>query len=120
MVDEEVYITVTTTDISKFSSVRLYVSTINPNCIKSFDIIPTKTSENINPLDKTIYNTYKIRWNIEVIFYQQKTFWSLSKYMVKTKESIDIYVNLLGVAYSMVVLLPFISGNLSQYKFSSP
>jgi len=120
LVDEEVYITVTTTDISKFSSVRLYVSTINPNCIKSFDPTPTKTSENSNPLDKTIYNIYKIRWNVEVIFYQQKTFWSLSKYMVRSKESIDTYVNLLGVAYSTVVLLPFINSNLSQYKFSSP
>lgn len=120
LVDEEVYVTVTITDISKFSSVRSYVSTINPNCIKSFDPTPTKISENSNTLDKTIYNIYKIRWNIEVIFYQQKTFWSLSNYMVRTKESINTYVNLLGVAYSMVVLLPFINSNLSQYKFSNP
>lgn len=120
LVDEVVYITVTTTDISNFSSARVYISTINPEDIKSFDTLPTRASEKKPTLDKTIYNIYKVRWNIEVIFYQQKTFWSFSKYMVRSKSSIDSYVNLLGVAYSAVVLLPFISGSLSQYKFSSP
>lgn len=35
------------------------------------------------------------------------------------KEAINKYVNLLGVAYSLTILLPFISNNLYKYKFQS-
>lgn len=115
--DDIVYITVTTTDIDKFSSIRLYMSTINPDNIKSFESISNKDG---NELKKTTFNIYKIRWNIEVIFYQQKTFWSFGNYMVRSKEAIEKYVNLLGVTYSLCILLPFINSNLSQYKFASP
>ena len=36
--------------------------------------------------------------------------------------TLDIYkyVNLLGVTYSLCVLLPFINAGLSEYKFKSP
>ena len=36
------------------------------------------------------------------------------------KCAIDKYVNLLGVTYSLCVLLPFINAGLSEYKFKSP
>lgn len=39
LIDIPVYITITTTDISKFTSVRLYMSTIDLNEINSFDNI---------------------------------------------------------------------------------
>ena len=71
LIDKIVYMTVTTTDIDAFKSVRLYMSTINPDNISSFD---NSAIDEYNTLDKTIHNIYKIRWNIEVIFYQQKTF----------------------------------------------
>jgi hypothetical protein len=93
------------------------MSTINPDNIKSFESISNKDG---NELKKTIFNIYKIRWNIEVIFYQQKTFWSFGNYMVRSKEAIEKYINLLGVTYSLCILLPFINSNLSQYKFASP
>lgn len=112
-----VYITVTTTDIDKFSSVRLYMSTINPDNIKSFDNISNKDGKE---LKKTTFNIYRIRWNIEVIFYQQKTFWSFGNYMVRSRVAIEKYVNLLGVTYSLCILLPFTNSDLSQYKFESP
>ena len=73
-----------------------------------------------NTLDKTIYNIYKVRWNIEVIFYQQKTFWLFSNYMVRSKAGIEKYVNLLGVAYTMCITLPFINEQFAEYKFQSP
>jgi hypothetical protein len=40
--------------------------------------------------------------------------------MVKSKEAIEKYVNLLGVTYSLCILLPFINKGLSKYKFQSP
>ncbi|OOM78839.1 transposase [Clostridium sp. BL-8] len=117
LTNKNVCITVTTTDIENFKSVRIYMSTINPNKIRSFDNVP---SEDKPELDKSIYNIYKIRWNIEVIFYQQKTFCSFSNYMVRSKCAIEKYVNLLGVAYSMCIMLPFITDKFSYYKLQSP
>lgn len=58
---------------------------------------------------------YKLRWNIEVMFYQQKQFWSLGAYMVRKKVTIEKYINLIGVAYSAMILLPFISPAFEQY-----
>lgn len=120
LIDTPVYITITTTDIVKFTSVRLYMSTIDLNEINSFDNISIDETKEDKLVDKSIYNIYRIYWNIEAVFYQQKTFWSLGNYMVRSKEDINKYVNLLGVAYSLTILLPFISNNLYKYKFQSP
>lgn len=79
------------------------MSTIKPKKIGNFDNV---SSEDKPELDKSIYNIYKIRWNIKVIFYQQKTFWSFNNYMIRSKYAIEEYVNLLGLVYS--VILPFI------------
>ena len=119
--DEPVFITVTTTDINKFSSVRIYLSTICPKKINSFDNMPSnQNSSNDKSESKTVFNIYKMRWNIEVIFYQTKTFWSFGNYMVRHKEAIEKYANLIGVAYSLTVLLPFMSRKFSKLKFQSP
>lgn len=109
---EPVIVTVTTTDIKNFSSVRLYLSTIAVSDVKTK---PTKKCEN-----QTLYEVYKMRWNIEVMFYQQKLFWSFGTYMVRSKVAIEKYINLIGVAYSAMILLPFISCTLEVYKFCSP
>lgn len=89
LIDTPVYITITTTDIVKFTSVRLYISIIDPNEINSFDNISIDETKQDKPVEKSTYNIHKIRWNIETIFYQQKTFWSLRNYIVKSKESIN-------------------------------
>ena len=89
LIDTPVYITITTTDIVKFTSVRLYISIIAPNEINSFDNISIDETKQDKPVEKSTYNIYKIRLNIETIFYQQKTFWSLGNYMVKSKEAIN-------------------------------
>jgi len=53
------------------------------------------------------YCLYQYRWAIEVIFYEQKTFWSFGNYMVRSRAGIECYVNLLAVVYSAVQLLPY-------------
>jgi len=40
--------------------------------------------------------------------------------MVRSKVAIEKYINLIGVAYSAMILLPFISATFEQYKFCSP
>ena len=54
------------------------------------------------------------------MFYQQKLFWSFGSYMVRSKVSIEKYINLMGVAYSAMIILPFISSAFEDYKFCSP
>ena len=49
------YITITTTDIVKFTSVRLYMSTIDPNEINNFDNI---SIDEAKPVEKSTYNIY--------------------------------------------------------------
>ena len=120
LLEDAVYITATTTDIEKFSSVRLYMSTIDPNEIKTFDDVSNKNDSNSKPKNKTIFNVYRMRWNIEVVFYQIKSFWSFGNYMVRNKEAIEKYINLIGVTYTLTSLLPFMSNKFSKYKFQSP
>lgn len=40
--------------------------------------------------------------------------------MVRNKRAIENYANLLAIAYSFVVILPFIHKYFSKYKFQSP
>ncbi|MEG2057902.1 MAG: hypothetical protein RRZ84_08345, partial [Romboutsia sp.] len=96
-------------------SVRLYLSTV------TIDNIKTKPHEKDEDYEKqTLYDVYKMRWSIEVMFYQQKLFWSFGSYMVRSKVSIEKYINIIGVAYSSMILLPFISCIFQDYKFCSP
>ncbi|SHH44751.1 hypothetical protein SAMN02745135_01654, partial [Caloranaerobacter azorensis DSM 13643] len=55
-----------------------------------------------------------------VIFYQQKFFWSFGKYMVRNKEAIERFINLIAISFTFVSVLPFISNRFSDYKFESP
>lgn len=119
--DNPVLITLTTTDSEKFSSVRVYICSIDPSNINSFKNYDVEEAE----VDKTKthlipFFTYKFRWNIEVFFYQHKFFWSFGNYMVRNKKAIENYTNLLAIAYSFVVILPFIHKSFSKYRFKSP
>lgn len=118
---EPVLVTVTTTDTDKFSSVRVYICSIEPSDIKSFKNYTVDESKADKEKSNFIpFFTYKFRWNIEVFFYQHKFFWSFGNYMVRNKKAIENYVNLLAIAYSFTVVLPFISKSFSKYKFHSP
>lgn len=50
---------------------------------------------------------YYFRWNIEVSYYEQKTFWSLCSYMVRSSKGIEMLVNLINVAYCAMKMLPY-------------
>lgn len=50
---------------------------------------------------------YSFRWNIEVGYYEQKTFWSLCSYMVRSKRAIELVVNLINIAYCSLKILPY-------------
>lgn len=56
------------------------------------------------------------RWNIEISYYEQKTFWSLCSYMVRSCKGIEMMVNLINIAYCGMKLLPYHDERFSDYR----
>ena len=50
---------------------------------------------------------YKLRWSIETNYYEQKTFWSIDKYMVRKHIGIERLLNMINIAHSMTKILPY-------------
>lgn len=63
---------------------------------------------------------YKLRWNIEVSYYEQKKFWSLCSYMVHHQKGMEMLVNLINLAYSAAKLLPYVDTTFASYQTQSP
>lgn len=103
-------------------SYRLFLSTIDPKeisftqewCNKG-ELCPY-AEENIEylPLD-----LYAFRWNIEVSYYEGKTFWSMEHYRVRSSRAIERLVNLLSISYSAMTLLPYSDSSFSSYQSAS-
>ena len=62
---------------------------------------------------------YVFRWNIEVSYYEQKTFWSLCSYMVRSRKGIEMLVNLINITYCAMKLLPYKDEAFSKYRTES-
>lgn len=62
---------------------------------------------------------YSLRWDIEISYYESKTFWSLEEYRVRSREGIERLVNLECIAYSAMTLLPYSDGSFSCYQSAS-
>ncbi len=62
---------------------------------------------------------YCLRWNIEVSYYQQKTFWSLCSYMIRSQKGIEMLVNLINIAYCAMKILPYQEEAFSKYNAES-
>lgn len=121
LIEQPIYATYTTTNSETFSSVRLYICTIPLERINSFKVKQEQGMELGNkPKITNVFQVFRMRWPIEVMFYQEKTFWSFGKYMVRSKVAIEKYAYLVGVTYTLVTLLPFIDSNFSEYQFQSP
>lgn len=57
-----------------------------------------------------------LRWNIEVSYYENKTFWSLGEYRVRIRKDIECLVNLKYIAYSAMTLLPYSDESFLRYQ----
>ncbi|MFT9493717.1 IS701 family transposase [Anaerosolibacter sp.] len=119
--DQPVYVTVTTTNPEELTSVRVYISTLNPEEVQLFkDHEQEESNSSFKGSENLTLRAYGIRWNIEVIFYQQKFFWGFSNYMVRNKLAIERYVNLLAIGFTLVSVLPFLDQRLKAWQFESP
>ena len=62
---------------------------------------------------------YSFRWNIETSCYEQKTFWSLCSYTVRSCKGIEMLVNLINICYCAMKILPYQDEQFSEYRTKS-
>ena len=89
---------------------RLFFSTIFPEQLQIFCAWQEKSPLDQTGSDRMQYIPlflYTFRWNIEVSYYEQKTFWSLCSYMVRSRKGIEMLVNLINISYCAMKLLPY-------------
>ena len=63
---------------------------------------------------------YSCRCQIKTGYYEQKTFWSLRKYMLRSRRSIKTLLNVINVAYAAMKILPYADASFSKYRNLSP
>lgn len=103
-------------------SKRLFFSTIFPEQLQNICIWQEKVPQNQSREEWMKYIPlflYSLRWNIEVSYYEQKTFWSLCSYMVRSRKGIEMLVNLINVAYCAMKILPYQDETFSEFKNES-
>lgn len=104
------------------STRRLFFSTVFPEQLQIFCAWQEKS-----PLNQTGSTwmkyiplfLYSFRWNIEVSYYEQKTFWSLCSYMIRSRKGIELLVNLINISYCAMKLLPYKEESFSKYRNES-
>ena len=57
---------------------------------------------------------------IKIGYYEQKTFWSLGKYMVRSKHSIETLLNLINIAYVAMRILSHKNVVFKNFRDSEP
>ena len=101
---------------------RLFFSTVFPWQLQVFCAWQEKAPLNQTGSSHMKYIPlflYALRWNIEVSYYEQKTFWSLCRYMVRSCKGIEMLVNLINTAYCAMKLLPYMDETFSEYRTKS-
>ena len=101
---------------------RLFFSTISPSQLQFFCVWQEKAPLNQTGSEWMKYIPlflYSFRWNIEISYYEQKTFWSLCRYMVRSKNGIELLVNLNNIGYCAMKILPYQDAAFSKYRNSS-
>ena len=104
------------------SSRRLFFSTIFPEQMQIFCAWQEKAPLNQTGSDRMQYIPlfcYSFRWNIEVSYYEQKTFWSLCSYMVRSRKGMELLVNLINITYCAMKILPYQDEAFAKYRTES-
>ena len=109
--------------LSKSGSYRLFFSTIDPMALHmSIAWQENKGLRNTSSKHMAIYplKLYKLRWGIETNYYEQKMFWELGSYKVRTKTAIEHLLNLTNSGHALMKILPYEDERLSTYRDKSP
>ena len=120
--EKPVFMTVTSYNRDNPKGYRLFLSTINHE--KLFALF----SSHEQPLNSdSAYLSwllplyfYSLRWNIEVMFYELKTFWSFGNYMLRSKRGIENFIGIISISYTCAKLIPFSDSFFSDFSLFSP
>ncbi len=118
---KEVLAYVTSTEKDS-NSRRLFFSTVFPERLQLLCAWQETSPLNQTGSDRIQFiplMLYTFRWNIEVSYYEQKTFWSLCSYMVRSRKGIEMLVNLINITYCAMKLLPYHDEAFSKYRTES-
>jgi len=114
-----VCMTVTSANIDNRKGYRLFLSTIAHEKLFAMFCEQTPDTDYARLSWLLPLQLYYLRWNIEVMFYELKAFWSFSNYMLRSKQGIDNFVNLLAVSYACVKVIPFADDFFSDFSLFS-
>ena len=109
--------------VSESGARRLFICTAEPSEIRfgcaSHTDDPNTT---VGDTDREFLplSLYSIRWNIEVGYYEHKTFWSLGRYMLRRRCGIERLLNLICMAHASMRLLPYVDTRFARFKECSP
>ncbi|MCK8827400.1 transposase [Natroniella acetigena] len=118
--DKTIEIMVTVKDIDDFKNPRVFINTNPKECELEKLSKPKVSKKDEDSFATGSFTDYEIRWSIEVIFYELKTFWSFGNYMVRTEQGIETYINLLGLVYTFAKILPFWVEEFDELNSLSP
>jgi len=125
--DDPVEIVVTLKELEGFKSPRVYINTDTESESLKDCFLSAVRAENYSDQkngstmsEVPVLKEYRLRWNIEIIFYELKTFWSFGNYMVVKEKGIEAYINLLATAYTIVKCYPFMIENKEEFINLSP
>ena len=119
--ERKIFAYVTSTEKTKGSR-RLFLSTVTPVTLSLFCAWQKEEPLNQTGKDWLIYVPlflYRFRWNIEVSYYEQKKFWSLERYMLRSRTGIERMINLITILYSAMKILPYLEKDFSEYQTES-
>ena len=111
------------TKSKKTNSYRLFFSTTFPeNFNFNIDFITSESARDYAQANSAFLplTIYSLRWNIEVSYYEQKSFWALGDYMLRSKIGIERLINLLTLIFSSMYILPYLDDDFSFLNQYSP
>ena len=104
-------------------SQKLFICTKDPHQL-NFDFNSSASGKALlfakADIDFLPLTVYSMRWSIEVAYYEQKKFWALGNYMLRSKIGIERLTNLLTLLYSFMIVLPFYDKTFSALSHNSP
>lgn len=101
---------------------RLFFSTVFPEHLEIFCAWQEQSPLNQTGSSRMQFISlllYRFRWSIEVSCYEQKRFWSLCSYMVRSRKGIEMLVNLINITYCAMKILPYQDETFSEYQTES-
>ncbi len=111
-----------TSPVKDSCSRRLFFSTVFPEQLQIFCAWQEKAPLNQAGNSRMQFiplMLYVFRWPIEVSYNEQKTFWSLCSYMVRSRKGIKMLVSLINISYCAMKLLPYQDEAFSKYRTES-